>query len=166
MNSRILASGLPARPPPPKQPAAAATAVAARGKARDMARWLDADLFCGHAPSMFPSFALSPSVCADVSAAARAHSEERDLDSVVRGRFQPAGGADRAAEPAHTSRLLRLLSEARELTHEQDPLAALASALREVKEARKTYRRFLKSTGQSNADAALVTIEIALRENA
>ena len=57
------------------------------------AAWLDSDMFCGHAPSMFPAFTLSASVCADVNAAARAHGEERGLDNTVRERFHPTGGA-------------------------------------------------------------------------
>lgn len=126
-----------------------------------MAVWLDSDMFRMHAPSLFPSFSLSPTVCADVNAAAKAHSEERDLDAIVRGRFHTSlNGHDQM----HTSRLLRLLAEARGVSQESDPLAALASLLREVNESRALHKRLLKATGETFPEGALVSIEVSRRE--
>ena len=84
--------------------------------------------FSINAPGLTPSFHCSPSVCADIHATAKSRLEEGDVDGLVRGRF----GEWRSSTQAATgSRLLRQMAEARDLTSEKDPLAAMTSLMRE-----------------------------------
>ena len=116
-----------------------------------------------NAPSMFPSFQCSPSVCADVHAAVKNRLEEGDVDGLVRSRFT-GDGPSRQATVTTGSRLLRQMNEVRGLTGENDPLAAFSSLLREVRELRETRDRLLQATGQLSEDAALATVEDAMRD--
>lgn len=126
-----------------------------------MAEWLAWDGCCAHAPAIFPRLALAPTVCAELHLAARAHIDELNLDRVVAGLFAPLG-----AEPerAHSSRLCCLLADARELTGEKDPLTAVAAALRELREARLSFKQLLKFTDKSNVHAAMAYVKVACQE--
>ena len=119
--------------------------------------------FAATAPGLFGASTLcSPSICADVHATVRSRLEEGDVDGIVRSRFSSAKSA--ASAPAGPgSRLLLQMSEVRTMTGESDPLAALTSLLREVGELRELQNRLLQSTNQMSVEAALDSIEDAMR---
>ncbi|KOO35345.1 hypothetical protein Ctob_010726, partial [Chrysochromulina tobinii] len=94
--------------------------------------------FAATAPGLFGASTLcSPSICADVHATVRSRLEEGDVDGIM--------------------------SEVRTMTGESDPLAALTSLLREVGELRELQNRLLQSTNQMSVEAALDSIEDAMR---
>lgn len=126
-----------------------------------MSRWLErGSLFSGHAPMIVPSFPLAPSVCADVHVAARAHLDEREIDSVVRNLLQRAGSGVQDVEQAHSSRLCCLLVDVCKLLRDDDPLEALGSAVRELKGTREHLKQLLHMTRESNVHAALARVKI------
>ena len=117
------------------------------------------------APTLFPTYHCSPSVCADVHATVKSKLEEGDVDGLVRSRFAPTDGNKLQTQPLTTgSRLLRQVAEVIALTGEPDPLNAMSSMLREVKELREVREKVLETTRQLSVDGALDVIEVAMRD--
>ena len=115
-----------------------------------------------NSPSLFAAYPCSPSVCAEVHATARSRLEEGDVDGLVRSRFAES---NKPLQPLATgSRLLRQVGEVCALTGEKDPLQAMTSIIREVKELRAIKERVLHGTGQLSIDAAMAVIEVAMNE--
>ena len=120
--------------------------------------------FSATAPGLFGAYPCSPSVCADVHASVKSRLEEGDVDGLVRSRFEK-GNKTLAAAPltATGSRLLLQMSDVCSTTGESDPLAALTSLLREVGELRELRDRLLQATNHLSVDAALASVEDAMR---
>ena len=118
----------------------------------------------GSAPTLFPAYHCSPSVCADVHATVKSRLEEGDVDGLVRARFAQSDTKLQMQPLTTGSRLLRQVAEVIALTGESDPLSAMGAMLRELKELREIKEKVLECTHQLSVDGAIDVIEVAMRD--